>query len=169
MVNNSIDIVDYARDLGVELRPSGMRLVGRCAIPRHDDRTPSFNVWPESGSWWCFGACARGGGGDVIDLCQAVEGGESWEAMMTLAICYNVELPERPQGWHDWQDEKGRRRKMLRDRRAQHYQRRFLKFFREDLEIIEDSEEREQEARRIYDDLASLARRCAFYAEERSS
>ena len=34
-----------------------------------------------------------------IDLCQAVEGGEPWEAMMTLATRYEVALPERPSGW----------------------------------------------------------------------
>lgn len=46
---------------GVALRPSGQRLVGRC--PLHDDRRPSFTVYPDTASFYCFGC---GAGGDVI-------------------------------------------------------------------------------------------------------
>jgi DNA primase len=46
---------------GVALRPSGRRLVGSC--PLHDDRHPSFTVYPDTGSFYCFGC---GAGGDVI-------------------------------------------------------------------------------------------------------
>ena len=40
------------------LRPSGKTLVGRC--PLHEDRRPSFTVYPDTNSWYCFG-CQRGG------------------------------------------------------------------------------------------------------------
>jgi DNA primase len=53
-----------AEAAGVTLRPSGRRLVGRC--PLHDDRRPSFTVYPETASYYCYGC---GSGGDVFDLC----------------------------------------------------------------------------------------------------
>lgn len=48
---------------GVELRPHGKDLVGRC--PFHDDREPSLVVTPAKNLWHCLGACAAGG--SVID------------------------------------------------------------------------------------------------------
>ena len=51
---------------GVELKKQGDAYVGRC--PFHDDRTPSFNCWQESGRWRCYGC---GMYGDAIDyVCQ---------------------------------------------------------------------------------------------------
>lgn len=48
---------------GVNLRPSGGRLVGCC--PLHDDHRPSFTVYPDTASYYCFGC---GVGGDVLDF-----------------------------------------------------------------------------------------------------
>jgi DNA primase len=42
----------------VSLHPSGNRLLGRC--PFHEDRTPSFAVYPETGTFHCFGCSAHG-------------------------------------------------------------------------------------------------------------
>ena len=47
----------------VELRASGRNLVGRC--PFHEDRDPSFVVFPETRTFHCFGCRA---GGDVISF-----------------------------------------------------------------------------------------------------
>lgn len=44
-----------------DLKPDGNRLVGRC--PFHDDKHPSFTVYPETGTYYCFGCKAHG---DVI-------------------------------------------------------------------------------------------------------
>jgi hypothetical protein len=44
-----------------DLKPDGSRLVGRC--PFHDDKHPSFTVYPETGTYYCFGCKAHG---DVI-------------------------------------------------------------------------------------------------------
>lgn len=62
-VKRAVSIEDVAERL-TDLRYSGRTGKGLC--PFHDDRQPSFVVWPETGTWRCFGACATGG--DVIDL-----------------------------------------------------------------------------------------------------
>ena len=48
---------------GVVLRESGTHLVGLC--PFHQDEHPSFAVYPETRSFYCFGCNV---GGDVIDF-----------------------------------------------------------------------------------------------------
>ena len=45
----------------VNLKRRGRNLVGLC--PFHSEKTPSFNIYPENGSFYCFGC---GTGGDVI-------------------------------------------------------------------------------------------------------
>ncbi len=52
----------------VQLRRVGAEWRGLC--PFHDERTPSFYVHPEKGTWYCFGGCGRGGG--VKDFLQLV-------------------------------------------------------------------------------------------------
>jgi len=65
----------------VQLRRSGRRYVGFC--PFHDDRrTPSLVIFPESGRWWCFGACNAGG--DVFDFVMQAEGVSFPEAVRRL-------------------------------------------------------------------------------------
>jgi DNA primase len=65
----------------IHLLRSGRRYVGLC--PFHDDRrTPSLIIYPESGRWWCFGAC--NGGGDVFDFVMQAEGISFSEAVRRL-------------------------------------------------------------------------------------
>ncbi len=52
----------------VELRESGRFLTGRC--PFHEDRTPSFVVYPETRTFHCFGCRANG---DVIAFLMRAE------------------------------------------------------------------------------------------------
>src|SRR4051794_9390537 len=93
-VKDAVPVETYAADL-TELRKSGNSLRGWC--PAHAGSNPdSFAVYPEERRWYCY-RCNRGG--DVVDLCQAIEGGEVWEAMYILARRYNVELPQRPPQW----------------------------------------------------------------------
>jgi DNA primase len=62
-------IVDLAERHGVRLRRSGRCLVGLC--PLHEETTPSFTLYPQQNSYFCFGC---GAGGDVISLAIALEG-----------------------------------------------------------------------------------------------
>ena len=66
----------------IELKSSGTTLVGRC--PFHDDSTPSFTVYPQSGKYHCFGCRAHG---DVIAFVRAMENlsfGQALEVLDTL-------------------------------------------------------------------------------------
>src|SRR3972149_8685804 len=55
----------------VALKRSAATFTGFC--PFHDNRrTPSFVVWPETGTWKCFGVCAEGG--DVIAFVMKRDG-----------------------------------------------------------------------------------------------
>lgn len=58
-------------ELGLQLRPVGMNLLGRCPFPDHDDRTPSFSVSPTKHVWTCHG-CHRGG--DIFVLAGQLHG-----------------------------------------------------------------------------------------------
>jgi hypothetical protein len=66
---------DQVAELETDLRTVGNKLLGRCPLPNHEDRTPSFYCYSNGSgfydSWWCFG-CENGG--DVIDLYDAQEG-----------------------------------------------------------------------------------------------
>jgi DNA primase len=53
----------------VELRPSGVNLVGLC--PFHEDRIPSFTVYPATGKFHCYGC---GKHGDVISFLRERDG-----------------------------------------------------------------------------------------------
>ncbi len=95
-IKAEVDILTVAQGYG-QLRPVGAgRFEGRCLAPDHEDRTPSMSVKLDTQTFRCFGCGAHG---DVIDLVRMVEGGETWEAMMSLSLRFGVELPSRPEGW----------------------------------------------------------------------
>ena len=57
----------------VKLRRSGRIFSGLCPFHVHTKNTPSFVVWPETGTWKCFGQCNDGG-----DLFKFVMKKEGW-------------------------------------------------------------------------------------------
>jgi len=77
--------LQHARAVPVEtlvstpLRRSGKTMVGRC--PLHQEKTPSFHVYPASNSWYCFG-CQRGG--DAIAFTRHLHGLSFPEAVRHL-------------------------------------------------------------------------------------
>ena len=75
----------------VPLQRSGRSYKGNC--PFHQERTPSFNVFPERQSWRCFGACATGG--DVISFVMRAENLEFGEAIRQLARQVGLPMPDR--------------------------------------------------------------------------
>ncbi|TQJ12631.1 DNA primase [Kribbella jejuensis] len=65
----------------------GGNLKGLC--PFHDEKSPSFNVTPARGFFYCFG-CQEGG--DVIDFIQKVDQITFSEAVETLAAKVGIQL-----------------------------------------------------------------------------
>lgn len=82
-VKEAVSIRDALDYLGLPA-PRGRAI--RCPLPEHDDRHPSASIYGErdgeSPRWWCH-TCARGG--DVLDLVEAVRGGDRRGAIAFLA------------------------------------------------------------------------------------
>ncbi|MFL5691078.1 MAG: DNA primase, partial [Ktedonobacteraceae bacterium] len=74
--------IDVVEEIGlvVALQKSGKAFKGLC--PFHNERTPSFYVFPESQTWRCFG-CNEGG--DLFSFVQAQQGLGFRDALMYLA------------------------------------------------------------------------------------
>jgi DNA primase len=73
----------------VNLKRSGKNLVGLC--PFHNEKSPSFNVYPDNGSFYCFGC---GVGGDVITFIRRIENLDYMEAVRFLAQRAGLTVPE---------------------------------------------------------------------------
>jgi DNA primase len=73
----------------VNLKRSGKNLMGLC--PFHNEKTPSFCVYPENGSFYCFGCHT---GGDVITFIQHIERLDYLEAVKFLAQRAGLTVPE---------------------------------------------------------------------------
>ena len=73
----------------VNLKRRGSNLVGLC--PFHNEKTPSFTVYPENGSFYCFGC---GAGGDVITFIRQIENLDYLEAVKYLADRTGLQVPE---------------------------------------------------------------------------
>jgi len=102
-LKREISIEESLDARGVELRHGRAR-----CIVHGGDNPQSFSVDPERQLWHCF-SCQDGG--DLIDLCEVVERhADTWTAIVSLAQQFNVELPRKSDRWHEWQDEKGKRR-----------------------------------------------------------
>ncbi len=72
----------------VNLRRSGRNLMGLC--PFHGEKTPSFVLYPESNSFYCFGC---GAGGDTITFVRKIENLDYMEAIRFLAQRAGMEVP----------------------------------------------------------------------------
>jgi DNA primase len=70
-IKRGTDLAAVIRARGVELKPSGGDLVGRC--PFHDDHDPSLRVTPAKGLWRCMSS-ACGATGNVIQFVQRFDG-----------------------------------------------------------------------------------------------
>ena len=82
------DISDIASSY-MQLKRRGRNLVGLC--PFHSEKTPSFNIYPENGSFYCFGC---GAGGDVITFVMKIENLDYMEAVKFLAQRAGMSMPE---------------------------------------------------------------------------
>ena len=73
----------------ISLKRRGKNLVGLC--PFHNEKTPSFTVYPESRSFYCFGC---GAGGDVISFVRRMDNLDYIEAVKAVAQMAGMSMPE---------------------------------------------------------------------------
>jgi len=71
----------------LELKPAGKTLKGKC--PFHNERTPSFFVSPDRGTYYCFGCGAKG---DIFSFVEQFEGLDFMGALKLLAERAGVPL-----------------------------------------------------------------------------
>jgi DNA primase len=142
-----------------QMRRVGARWVARCPLPGHDDRTPSFTVYPETNSWYCFGACQRGG--DVVDL-----GAAAWQieradvAAAEVLMTFGHGIPERPQSWYARQERQKPIRDKIADVRTEVLMRHLFRWiFEPMLAAIEGDEERARMGDYVWAEVLPLAAR----------
>ena len=111
-IKSRIDIVDLVSEAGVKLRHAGKNYTGFC--PFHDNKhTPAFVVWPESGTWRCFGQCNEGG--DIFKFVMKREGLDFKDAMQKLALRAGVEIKEYQRESPEQKEAYQNLRKLLED------------------------------------------------------
>ena len=64
-----------------KLKKTGKVWMGLC--PFHEERTPSFAIYPETNTYNCFAGC---GGGDVIDFYMKLNDVNFSDALEVLSI-----------------------------------------------------------------------------------
>ncbi|MBR5540145.1 MAG: DNA primase [Clostridia bacterium] len=74
----------------VSMKRRGRNLVGLC--PFHGEKTPSFNLYPETNSFYCFGC---GAGGDVVTFIRKIENLSYIDAVKFLADRVGMSMPEQ--------------------------------------------------------------------------
>ena len=89
-IKDKIDLVEYVSK-HVTLQKSGQNFKANC--PFHQEKTPSFYVFPDKQTWRCFGACADGG--DVFNFVMKVQNFEFSAALQQLADETGVVLSAR--------------------------------------------------------------------------
>ena len=89
-IKDKVDLVEYVSK-HVTLQKSGQNFKANC--PFHQEKTPSFYVFPDKQTWRCFGACADGG--DVFNFVMKVQNFEFSDALQQLADETGVVLRAR--------------------------------------------------------------------------
>lgn len=79
-IKDKVDLVEYVSK-HVTLQKSGQNFKAPC--PFHQEKTPSFYVFPAKQTWRCFGACADGG--DVFNFVMKIQNFEFSDALQQLA------------------------------------------------------------------------------------
>jgi hypothetical protein len=153
-----IDLADRLCGPG-SLRRVGKEWVGRCPLPNHEDRSPSFTVNPEKNVFFCHG-CLRGG--DVVELARL-----TWEydqraahvAAAMLLMDFGHEVPSRPPAWARKQERQAPVRRTLEDAAERRCQRRLYRWlYAPKVARFDDEAERRDEERIAWDDAGKMAR-----------
>ena len=88
-VLSRVDMAEVASDF-LTLKKSGSGYM--CNCPFHQEKTPSFHIYPARNIYKCFG-CGKGGG--VVSFLKEKEGMSFMEAIQYLANKYHVTLHDQ--------------------------------------------------------------------------
>jgi len=89
-----VNLAAVVAEAGVSLKGGGGgRLVGLC--PLHDEKSPSFTVYPDKNTFYCFGC---GVGGDAAEFVMKSHGVEFTEALRRLGVKNDDKKPYEPAG-----------------------------------------------------------------------
>ncbi len=109
-IKSRIDIVDLVSET-VKLRRAGKNFSGLC--PFHSEKTPSFIVSPDRGTWRCFGQCNEGG--DIFSFVMKKEGWDFKETLRYLAQKAGVTLEAYTPQQQEEKDANERLRNLLEE------------------------------------------------------
>jgi DNA primase len=155
-----VPVIDQADRLMAPgaLRRVGKEWVGRCPLPDHADRTPSFTVNEAKNLWWCHG-CLRGG--DVVELARLAWGYDQRNAHVaaaTILMEFGHEVPRRTPAWFRKQERQAPVRRALEGAARRRCQRRIYRWlFAPIVARLEDEGERLEEARASWEDADQIA------------
>ena len=124
IIDTILDRTDIVQVIAqhVQLKKSGIRYVGCC--PFHQEKTPSFYVFPHTGTFKCFGC---GEGGDAIYFIEKAENKTFVEAVRTLAQKANVQIEEQEESVEEKQKRMHREALWITNKQvADFYRKQFL-------------------------------------------
>jgi len=154
----TIDLADTLCGPG-QLRKVGETYTARCPLPDHEDRIPSFVVYPETNSWFCF-ACVRGG--DVVELYRLANGYSERDAHTAAAFLLmeaGHEPPQRPASYFRKVERQKKTRDLVDDARLEVLTRRLWRcVFVPILAELEDEAERKAMARQLWPKVRARAK-----------
>jgi CHC2 zinc finger len=152
-----IDLADRLCGPG-NLRRVGKEWVGRCVLPDHEDRSPSFTVNPEKNVFFCHG-CLQGG--DVVELARLAWGYDQRDAHVAAAMLlmeFGHEVPRRPPAWFRKQERQRHTRTAIEETKKAIVRRRLFRHLILPLiDAIEDEEEHNRELDRAWSEFQRLA------------
>ena len=157
----AVPVIDLADRL---CGPSGLRhvgkeRVGRCPLPGHEDRSPSFTVNADKNVWFCHG-CLHGG--DVVELARLAWGYDQRDAHVAAAMVlleFGHEVPPRPPAWFRKQERQRHTRAAIEETKMNVVRRRLFRHLILPLiDTIEDEEEHNRELDRACGEFQRLIR-----------
>jgi DNA primase catalytic core len=86
---HNLSIHEVIGKYDIELKPNGSTYLANC--PFHKDKTPSFTVYPNTGSYYCFGCHVSG---DAIAFVEKYKSVKFLDAVRMIAKDHNIEIPE---------------------------------------------------------------------------
>lgn len=111
MIKNTILITDVLdRYAGVTITEAKTtRKSFNISCPYHNDRNPSFTVYTETNTFFCWSGCCNGRSGDVIDVVKLSRKVDTKEAIKILIYDYGLKRQGNKQA-KEWQKKRANRR-----------------------------------------------------------